>query len=372
MQPKTNTSRQNTQTHQASQPLGRRGGDKAERRRQQVCQAQRAYRARSEAYARALEERVARLESALERTGRAVIEFTDILIDARILASHQHLAHHLRDTVKTCLDSARFGADGPEQVEYYKGRTPASMIADRGNREGGNKMPLSLPSDQGALSILPRSLGLSSGRSVDSMRLIEVPTFVDHLRITCLYQGFLMLNNPSVPLEALRRPFHLLLSLVTRGTITSFFRRCLFARLNNQEPHLCNEIPCFRVGGAGSHFSNSTAAIPGQTEASQQGTSPASSQSHDRTKADATNLPSSYLSLKEADEEWFDLLDLIGYLRAQDILLAMDRPTTPTSYRAVNVVNFTAALVERGICLGHSPGFKRSDVERAIESSKWM
>ncbi|KAL2813777.1 hypothetical protein BDW59DRAFT_167413 [Aspergillus cavernicola] len=88
--------------------------EKKERRRQQVLLAQRAYRARNEDHTTALQQRVARLESALEITGQAIISFTDVLVGARVPLSHQHIAHRLRDTVKTCLDSAMYGDDYQE------------------------------------------------------------------------------------------------------------------------------------------------------------------------------------------------------------------------------------------------------------------
>lgn len=317
-----------------------------QRRRKQVCKAQRAYRARNEAHTKALQERVARLEAALERTGRVVIEFTDILIEARVLSSHQQLAHHLRDTVKTCLDSALLRDDGREEIEYSKGavplRTPSSLIAERTNIGSEDARRCLSGTDHTGLSVLLRSPQRSPASPHASVRMVEVSTFVDQLRITCLYQGFLMLNNPSVPLEALRRPFHLLLSLVTRETITSFFHMCLYARLKNQEPQLCREIPCFKIGGAGTHFPKATgAAVSTQIESGQQDIPPTSQQPN-LSAIDATDSMSSRESRKDLKEDWFDLLDLMGYLRAHSIVLSMEPPSGAATQRAVNVMNFTA------------------------------
>ncbi|KAL2837011.1 hypothetical protein BJY01DRAFT_251709 [Aspergillus pseudoustus] len=370
------TSRQGSRPREAKQPTSRRSVEKNERRRQQVRVAQRAYRARSEAYTRRLEQRVARLEAALERAGRAVIAFADNVIETQILISHQQLVHQLRDTVKTCLESALVGEDDcHEQTRDPKrgdvsGTSPTLRGTEQvdDDSQHAERPRAAVDQETPPLGILPCSPPLSLDTT-----MIEVPAFAQQLRIACLYQGFLMLNNPSVPLEALRRPFCLLLSLVPRETIASFFQMCLHARLQNQEPYRWLDIPCFALGGAGTHFpSATTTPVSDEMQSRQQrGGSPASPHQEPPSAIDAAPSAFSPESRKDLDGEWFDLLDLVGYLGEQDVVLSMERPTLGTAHRVINVVNFTAALIEKGICLGHSPGFKRSDVEMAIESSAW-
>lgn len=194
-----------------------------------------------------------------------------------------------------------------------------------------------------------------------------------------------MLNNPSIPLDVLRRPFQLFLSLVRRDAITSFFYTRLLARLNNKRPEMCKEIPSFKLGGAGTHYPEVLA--DAQNEAEMRG-------------LEQQNIPVIHDALpafspdvnEELDGEWFDLWDLAGYLRNKRITLSLSPPTAEATYPMVDAVGFTAgearnsclfdlrtessvknplALVEKGIFLGYSPGFKRCDVEAAISSSSW-
>ncbi|KAJ5106225.1 hypothetical protein N7456_002900 [Penicillium angulare] len=294
-------------------------------RRRQVRLAQRAYRERNEAQTRALQQRVARLESALERTSQAMISFTDVLVGAQILPSHQQLAHRLRDTVKTCLNSAMYGEDcvTDSQFSNTPEPSPSSNIAtgketydehEHNEQPSSNEYPgLGILSSTPLLPFVP-----------DHSTMIEVPVFVNRLRITCLYQGFLLLNNPSVPLEALKRPFRLLLSLVTRETITSYFQACLYARLNNKQPDRYSCIPCFKLGGAGTHYPE---------VGSEEQISPMIYDALSAFSPEAQN---------DLDGEWFDVFDLLGYLRARGIALSMVPPVKDTPHRTVNAMNFTA------------------------------
>jgi hypothetical protein len=100
--------------------------------------------------------------------------------------------------------------------------------------------------------------------------ILEAPAFANPLGILCLYQGFLLLKNLSVPLEVLKRPFQLLFSVIPPETITSFFRACLQARLNNKQPDRCSDIPYFKLGGRGTHYSEVVVSGQNQTESGQE------------------------------------------------------------------------------------------------------
>jgi hypothetical protein len=147
-----------------------------------------------------------------------------------------------------------------------------------------------------------------------------------------------MLKNPSIPLEALRRPFRLLLSLVTRETITSFFFTRLQARVNNKQPKDWKEIPFFELGGAGTHYRD----VP-----------PSSRDKPERWGSGECHFPVNYSTLstilpeiqQELDGEWFDACDLTQYLQTEKISLSMTPPTGTTAHRTVNAINFTAGEI---------------------------
>lgn len=266
--------------------------------------------------------------------GKAVVEFTDILAEEQILTSHPQVADRLRETLKTCLDSAKYGNKLDEDFRNSQLNDISIGIKRPVNKQYSPKMdtrksPLPINStwrrDDSHDRFLPFELGSAAS-------VIEPLIFVDHLRITCLYQGFLMLNNPSIPLDALRRPFRLFLSLVKREIIASFFYTCLHDRLNNKQPERFNEIPFFELGGTGTHYRGALVSIQNKAWLEEQ------------------HFPEVHSALsafpledqEELDGEWFDLWDLAGYLRTERINLSIAPPIEEITHRTVNVVDFTA------------------------------
>lgn len=203
-----------------------------------------------------------------------------------------------------------------------------SIVPQACARDEQEKWPLS--ESHAGLSVLSRNILPPS--ALNGAKIIEAPDFVNNLRIACLYQGFLLLNNPSVPLEALSRPFRLLLSLVTRETITSYFHTCLYARLNNKQPDHFSCIPSFRLGGAGTHY-------PEVVASNQVGSR---SEQYDPSMIHDTLSAFSPEAQKDLDGQWFDLFDLVGFLRAQETILSLVPPVDDTTHRTVNAVDFMA------------------------------
>ncbi|KAL4762139.1 uncharacterized protein BDW70DRAFT_33120 [Aspergillus foveolatus] len=257
--------------------------------------------------------------------------------------------------------------DGNGCLEEFARLNQSEQLPKQSQAQGDHeKWPRS--SQHAGLGVLPPACNApfppQSMPSAAGAATIEAAVFAKQLRISCLYQGFLLLKNPSVPLEALKRPFRLLLPVVPRETITSFFHACLQARLNNKQPDRYSDIPYFRLGGAGTHYSGVVVSSQNQTESGPKQDS-REIRIHDTLSAFSPDAQ------RDLDGDWFDLFDLVGYLRAHGVALSMAPPVEVTAYRTVNAVDFAAALVEKGICLGHSPGFKKSDVEVAINSSCW-
>ncbi|RAO68090.1 uncharacterized protein BHQ10_004102 [Talaromyces amestolkiae] len=295
-QPPSETSSKTTGlSHQCTKPAS---PEKKERRRKQVLQAQRAYRARNEANITALKQRVAHLESALERMGKAVVDLSDILAEKRVLTSHPNIADRLRDTLKTCLDSAKYGKERHEDFGHSQ----------------------------------PNDTSLRVQRPVDKQ---SSPKYDP--------------KESPLPINSTRRsaqPHNRFLPFELDGAAS---------------PERFSEIPFFKLGGTGTHYRGALV--------SNQNKSGLEEQHFPVVHSALSAFPPE--AQEELDGEWFDLWDLVGYLRAETITLSLEPPNEETTHRTVNVVDFTAALVEKGICLGYSPGFKRSDVETAITLSSW-
>lgn len=330
--------------------------------------AQRAYRARNQANMTALTRRVAQLETALERMSQAVVSFSDDLVQSDALVVYPNIADRLRDTVETCLSVAKYGEEGNHSEQRRE--------SARYSMEAPTSIHPSLPNNtEDFLATYRPSKIFPSGPDVGSS--IDVPAFIEHLRLSCLHRGLLLLKNPSVSIDSLKRPFRLLLPLVPRETITAFFHARLHARLNRTQPEQFSEIPFFHLGGAGTHFLGA-GQDPDWTQTRQH---------------EMRSTPSSELFTEipaDLDGEWFDVHDLKRYLQEKEVCLTRSPAGTeirPLPRRAINAFDFTAgetglqpllptkecsltslALMDRCICLGHSPGFRRRDVEGVINS----
>ncbi|KOC18544.1 hypothetical protein AFLA70_3g008760 [Aspergillus flavus AF70] len=340
--------------------------NKKDRRRTQVRLAQRAYRSRKEANVEFLHKRVAQLEAAAQKMGEAVITFSDTLFQSGALTSRPDLARHLRETVQICLSSAKdigdedsFNTATHDESPLLSSLTP---ISPGHSTLSESESPPFLSTVQPSPCFLryhPSSLFFFKPGDVAMM---EVSDFTDQLRIACLYEGLLILDNSSVPLTTLKRPFRLLLSLFTRASITSIFRSALHARLNKRSYMSFKEVPSCLPSHAGQPSTQS------QTTECQSALDQPQSISN-------SPLPSfNPQALKEIGGDWFDVQELANYLQERDTRLLVRPPknmTDSSSQSAVNARALIVALVSKAMCLGHSPGFRRSDVEQAINICTW-
>jgi hypothetical protein len=282
----------------------------------QVRMAQRAYRARNQAQTATLQRRIAQLESALEQMGSAVVSFSDALVQSGVLTSFPNLADPLRGMVATCLSLAKANEQGGDGSP------------DEAQRPSGIDYSLSPNRDIFHDAFSSSMLAGFTPNTKDTH--MDVPDFIEQLRIACLYRGFVMLNNPRIPLELLWRPFRLLLTLVPRDTITSFFHARLVARLNKRQPEAFAEIPFFQLGGAGTHYPELY--LP--TEHSRE------------WETSTVSGPLSAFSPQvqgELEGEWFDMHDLAGYLRENEVcIVAQMQEEVPRARRTVKAVDFTS------------------------------
>ncbi|OGM45873.1 hypothetical protein ABOM_006043 [Aspergillus bombycis] len=339
---------------------------KKERRRTQVRLAQRAYRSRKEASVELLNKHVAQLEAAAQKMSESVIRLSDILLQSRVLTSHPELAKRLRETVHICLSSAKgIGDEGSLNNATHDERSRLSSLAPispgllvLSEAESPGPLPTIQPSPS-LLRYHPSSLFFFKPGDVAVM---EVSNFIEQLRIACLYEGLLILDNSSVPLTTLKRPFRLLLSLFTRASITSIFRTALHARLNKKSYMNFKEVPsCLpshpEQPSTQSHRTESQSALD---QPQPTGNSP---------------LPSfNPQTLREIGGDWFDVQELANYLQESNARLFVRPPKNMGNSSSQSVVNAQAlivALVNKAMCLGHSPGFRRSDVEQAIRICTW-
>ncbi|KAL2810065.1 hypothetical protein BJX63DRAFT_434588 [Aspergillus granulosus] len=313
------------------------GVDPEERRRMQVRMAQRAYRSRKEANVSSLKDRINQLETAVKQMSTAVISFGDELVRSGALDTYPELLRPLGNTVQACLalpTIPQLEGDSDHQLE----------LPDRSTQKK-------------LLSIYP-SPSSSGSESSDTMDILE---FIDRLHVTCSYQAYLVCANPAVPLRQLEQPFRMLLSLMPRALVAEYFKDWLLARAGHKALDHWDHIPFFQIGGAGTHYApQSRGYYPFHH-----------SQKSSTITDDLSHFPSDIQ--QELDDEWFDLGDLEGYLREREIVFPAYIPAIasvglgekgPSPNRVSRLIS---ALVRCAICLGRSPGFRKCDVEKAVD-----
>ncbi|KAE8312545.1 hypothetical protein RU639_012778 [Aspergillus parasiticus] len=350
----------------------RMGEDPEERRRMQIRLAQRAYRSRKEANITSLKGRISQLEATLEKMSSAVVSFSDNLVQSGALSSHPDIASHLRDTVQTCLALAKEASkdgepESPDTSSHGEETTSSSSAGPDGTPTDQNTSPSThaeqtTPPESGPSK--PISPPLSEPLEPSAM---DIPLFIEQLHLACVYQGYLVLSNPSVPMSRIERPFRFLFTLMDRPHLTAAFEALLHAKLSQKRLEECYAgVPFFKLGGAGTHYVRST----GQP---QEGEKPLCRYQQWTTIHDPLARFSPDIR-KDLEGDWFDMQDLAGYLREKGVHLFSSAPSETdrkSSRTAINVTRFTQTLISRGICLGRTPGFRRSDVDNALRASVW-
>ncbi|KAL4941977.1 hypothetical protein BDV06DRAFT_171140 [Aspergillus oleicola] len=341
-----NTSTAKNRVSRSGEPAKKRGrprkliGDATvnpeERRRTQVRIAQRAYRSRKEANVSQLKDRISQLETAVKQMSASVISFGDDLVRSGALDSHPELLKPLGNTMQACLGLPVLPyADSTYQMNGLSGSNPRQS----------NKL----------LTTSPTS---SSSLPTDNM---SIPEFIDRLHITCSYQAYLVTANPSISQRRLERPFWILLSLMPRFFVAEYFKDWLLAKGGHKTLDHWDHIPFFRVGGAGTHYATTENVYhPFPTP-----------RSKPPVEEDVTRFTD--WMTEGAEDDWFDMGDLQGYLKEREVVfpghaLAVGNVIAcQKDQGAHSVARLMQRLVRGAICLGRSPGFRRRDVEAAID-----
>ncbi|KAL2838987.1 hypothetical protein BJY01DRAFT_219561 [Aspergillus pseudoustus] len=337
-----------------------------ERRRIQSRIAQRAYRERQQAVVDGLKNQVSVLEISIERMSSAMLAFSERLVQSGLLKAHAALTANLRDTMKTFLsiavgtshdDEIIFSVEPNKRIESVSAPRPAT------SKHPSPHEPLHLPLD-GPEITYPNSTTFPYDVDPPENSILEVSAFIQKLLHVALYHGHLALRDPSIGFDQLQRPFGLVFSMMSRARLTSYFKAELNAHVSQKPLDGWDEVPFFRLGGAGTHYPPHSSNAGGSFV-------PHSYQSGG-TVEDPLSLVAADLRT-QLEGDWFDLQDLEGYIREKDVRLVVSaaEPTKGSKVQSsINVSRFMTTLVSRGVCLGRTPGFQRKDVEYALNFSK--
>ncbi|KAL5003061.1 hypothetical protein BDV10DRAFT_190974 [Aspergillus recurvatus] len=312
------------------------GVNPVERRRTQVRMAQRAYRSRKEASVSSLKDRISQLEAAMKQISTAVISFGDDLVRSGALDMHPELLKPLGNTVQACL-ALPVIAHSESAADY--------RFENAGHARG----------------MLPSSSTSSSDEITAETMTMSIPEFIDRLHITCSYQAYLVIANPSIPQRRIERPFRILLNLMPRAFVAEYFKDWLLARAGHKSMDHWEHIPFFRIGGAGTHYP-----------------APSGNLHHPFPALSVQKDVSAFTADMgdEVEDVWFDLGDLQGYLTERGVVFPASSSGAGIALLgpglkeqgATGVARLMQSLVRVAICLGRSPGFRRRDVERAVDA----
>ncbi|PCH01308.1 Hypothetical protein PENO1_019040 [Penicillium occitanis (nom. inval.)] len=370
----------------------------ADRRKTQIRRAQQAYRARKEATAVSLNNRIRRLETVVERFNTTFLSFSDEVLRLGLLAANPDLGQKLHQSMKQCLSLTKQAislVDDDGDDAY----SPALEAEDEGNLDRHPTVELSShsvlqeerysPTLQ-ALSYPSQTTQPDSQTPQGYLPLLQQPPlwntriagdsgFTQRLSLACMRTGYACLNNPSPNTEILNPLLTLPLKLVTRQRLLDFLDSSLrMGHASDTPGHL--SLPFFTIGGAGLHYVDYRREYMPVNSSVQWGT---------------TDTSIDY----GMGDIWFDCYDVEGYLMENGVIPITNLPSTmqppslleplksdcknigasqlqSTSAENILLNLSTNKIVDERalirllsssfVCLGRAPGFRRVDVERIV------
>jgi hypothetical protein len=317
----------------------------------------------------------------MEKMSSAMLSFSEELVRSGVLRGHSAITTNLRDTMKVflamasgvvSLDDEKMGVVLVDSDKIIESPPGASQQQEQRRLKWlPRNIPRHLPLD-GTQSSKPTSAIPPHTANSAGMAIIEVSAFIQQLLLVVLYQGHLALGDTSIGLDQLQRPFGLIFSMMNREQLKSYFKAELDSQLSQKPLDGWNEVPFFRLGGAGTHYADGKSTGPFVAHYQSGG-----------TVEDPLSLVGADLRT-QLEGDWFDLQDLEGYIRDKNVLLvtaAGERANRSKVQTSINVSRFITgrcppwfgmiiltliALITRGVCLGRTPGFQRKDVEYAL------
>ncbi|GIK05182.1 hypothetical protein Aspvir_009285 [Aspergillus viridinutans] len=387
----------------------------AERRRAQVRLAQRAYRSRQEATLSQLKNRITEMESVIDTMTEAFLAFSDSLMQSGVLNTSPVIAQSLQQvTAKyVALSSQITEKDGDDATPQDKPLSQITASDLSASHSAEQKSPLS--DSVVAVKTAPINGDLEiPDMAIDSLFPITPPThirvpspplislrtpmshlygpdspfFAQRLHLAAYKLAYRYLKDSTIPDSALLPRFGFLMSRWTRPQLIAYLTSFLKSSGGVEVSRKFNP-PMLNLGGAGLHYPRKHSPI---------------SDPNLHWLPSAEDIGTMYangLSVQDLEEPWFDPGDVEGFLEEQGIILSNRNmhPENPQSGssesnwthrqdvvastwqssfldgRVSNLAVDEDQLIDwlsyRGICLGRSPAFRKSDVERFISQNAW-
>lgn len=317
------------------------------RRRKQIRLAQRAYRQREKTVLSEHESRIAGLETSIKTMDIRIHSLGKVLAKSGVLAPHADLQAQVRDTLAVCKSLAEAtgaSSNGESLIPATQNEDlPLSLEREHGSRPPASGPLFELQEPLHAwLALSPRAtislqgtpepqgsgspLLFEAPATAATTSTVDLPFFIRQVRLACAYHAFISLRNSSVGLKDLRRKFRFLLSMMSRENLTSYFEACVVSKLHPERMLEFEELPFFRVGGAGCHFLKSPQAAY---------------ENHFPIRENPLCDFSSAVQ-REMDGKWYDLRDLEGFLQERKVYL-FESPPLETAYDSTNLTAVNAS-----------------------------
>lgn len=332
-----------------------------QRRRKQIRLAQRAYREREKGVVSQNEVRIAQLETLIKQMNCAISSFGEQLEKSGVVASNANLQFQLLNTVATCKFITKDAGLATEEEQLtpstQSDEFPESQAEQPRNSNTSTSVqlherqryPSLIPSPLVDISLQDFSSPLGHGSPLlfDNMTTTTIPTvdlplFIRQLRIACANYAFFSLRDSSNKLDDLRKKFRFLLSILSRENLMSYFEAGLIAKTHPERMLEWEELPFFRVGGAGTHFLQSSPSLYENQYAV--------------WEDPLSELPSDIQG--EMDGRWYDIKDLEGFLQERGVRLLADSPSA-CRQGLTNPAAVGASDLIKGIFLSFIRGFKK-------------
>ncbi|KAL5001779.1 hypothetical protein BDV10DRAFT_158667 [Aspergillus recurvatus] len=327
-------------------------------RRAQIRRAQRTYRLKKEAVFRNATARAEQLEVRMRAAAEEVALLSEVAAEAQLHLSHPDIYARLMQ-----LTGILVAGDN---------HTDLSSPAEPSPGSSDHQVPvLNAPVQPPRQYPLPPSLPIRQYTYA-----FQEVRFARRLQRYCLEHAYRLFTDSRSDPREIYRMFRLVPCVRDRAKTQPRFRQLLMGGCT--DPLEVPSLPFYSVGGAGTHFPDideeGNAIYPGNSRMPRRvlGVLPWAELG---TKGDEEAL-----EVHGLGGEWFDSRDVEGYLRLHGVdvnggLFPMQHIPYGAAERAgshsyvLDTEGFFTRLLSGVVILGRAPGFKKTDVKRALQAS---
>lgn len=273
-----------------------------QRRRQQLRTAQSKFRRRKAIQALGLQDRIAQLETTVDKVALSMASLGNDLIRSGVLDQHQSIKQRLEETLQTCVSSLQqkqHGEDDDDDMRPLHGNTQVFPVP---------RLPFahfSPPSD-----LLLNRATAAKCVLTDVEICISHVDFLDMLHTSIIYHGYFALASPSVSMTKLRQHFWPALSIMDRQRVAIYFAALFHGKISKQKLDQSGpNMPFFQLGGAGTHYIGEGSFVPVMPKHR--------SPEFPTVVLSAADVPDSIE--RNFNGDWFDMLDLELFLKERNI-----------------------------------------------------